>query len=209
MPLLKGMLLSFSDPVLGLIPTVVVFQYNPADVTRTFTGPAPATGTEPGAGAARAAPRPAGEDYTIKLELDATDGLEVGGPLTTTLGIRPRLAAIEMLMQPVGNSLLGSLLSLGGASGTAIPAAKLPLVLFAWGPTRITPVQLKSLVIRETGFDDLLNPIHATADLGLTVLRKADLPQDEEFARAAADYYQGVREVAAVLAVPQVIEMGG
>jgi hypothetical protein len=210
MPLLKGMLLSFSDPVLGLVPTVVLFQYNPGDVTRTFTGPASPSGSAPGAGAARAAPRPAAEDYTIKLELDATDGLETGGPLTSTLGLRPRLAAIEMLMQPVGSSLLGSLLSLGGpGAGTAIPAAKLPLVLFAWGPTRITPVQLKSLVVRETGFDDLLNPVHATADLGLTVLRKADLPQDEVFARAAADYYQGVREVAAALAVPQVIEMGG
>jgi hypothetical protein len=210
MPLIKGLLLSFSDPLLGLIPTVVAFQYNPTEVTRTFTTPAP-----PGADSAatRAAPMPAGEDYTIKLELDATDGLERGGPLTTTLGISPRLAAIEMLMQPVGTSLLGGLagelLGGGGGGGAVIPAGKLPLVFFAWGPTRITPVQLKSLTIRETAFDELLNPIHATADLGLTVLRKAELPKDEEVARMAADYYQGVREVSAVLQLPQMIELGG
>jgi hypothetical protein len=207
MPLIKGMLLSFDDPLLGRIPTIVAFQYNPTEITRTFSAPvavdpAPAAG---GTQAPRAAPKAAGEDYTIKLELDATDGLEVGGPLTTLFGIAPRLAAMEMLMQPVGSSLLGGLL--GG--GVTIPAGKLPLVLFAWGPGRITPVQLKSLVIHETSFDELLNPLHATADLGLTVIRKEDLPRDETFARAAATFYKGAREAKAVLQLPQLTELGG
>jgi len=210
-PLTKGLLLSFSDPLLGLVPTAVVFQYNPTDITRTFRVGADAGGAA-AAGAPRAAPRPAGEDYTLKLELDATDGLEVGGPLTTALGISPRLAALEMLLQPVGSSLLGGLVSglLGGAAaGATVPAARLPLTLFAWGPSRITPVQVKSLTVRETAFDELLNPIHATADIGLTVLRKSDLPLDEKFARAAAEFYQGAREVKAVLSLPQMIELGG
>jgi hypothetical protein len=207
-PLIRGMLLSFDDPLLGLVPTLVAFQYNPTEITRTFSAPvaadpAPATG---GTQAPRAAPKPAGEDYTIKLELDATDGLEVGGPLTTLFGIAPRLAALEMLMQPVGSSLLGGLL---GGGGVTIPAGKLPLVLFAWGPGRVTPVQLKSLVIRETKFDELLNPLHATADLGLSVIRNEDLPRDETFARAAATFYKGAREAKAVLQLPQLIELGG
>jgi hypothetical protein len=206
-PLIKGMLLSFDDPLLGLVPTIVAFQYNPTEITRTFSAPVaadPAAATG-GTQAPRAAPKPAGEDYTLKLELDATDGLEVSGPLTISFGIAPRLAALEMLMQPVGSSLLGGLL--GG--GVTIPAGKLPLVLFAWGPGRITPVQLKSLVIRETKFDELLNPLHATADLGLSVIRKEDLPGDETFARAAATFYQGAREVKAVLQLPQLVELGG
>ena len=79
-------------------------------------------------------------------------------------------------MQPVGSSLLGDLAGaltggLLGGGGAAIPAGRLPLVLFIWGPTRITPVRLKSLTIHETAFDELLNPIHASADLGFTVLR--------------------------------------
>ena len=206
--LLKGMLLSFSDPLLGLIPTVVLFQYNPTEVTRVFRVEAPASGATDG----RNAPMPAGEDYTLKLELDATDGLEKGGPVTSLLGISPRLAAIEMLVQPVGSSLLGDLAGAlfgGAAAGAKVPASKLPLVFFAWGPARITPVRLSSLTIRETAFDELLNPIHATADLGLTVLRKAELDKDETFARAAADYYQGAREVKAVASLPQIIELGG
>jgi hypothetical protein len=214
--LLKGMLLSFSDPVLGLVPTIVFCQYNPVEVTRTFTtttaGAAVASGGS-GSAAARAAPVPAGEEYTLKLEFDATDGLESGGPLTSALGIAPRLAALEMLMQPVGSSLLGGLvgdlLGRGGSKGHAIPVGRPPLVFFAWGPARITPVQVKSMVIRETGFDALLNPIHATVDVGLTVLRTADLPKDEKLARLAADYYRGAREVKSVLQLPQMLELGG
>ncbi|GAA0712557.1 hypothetical protein Drose_13535 [Dactylosporangium roseum] len=215
--LLKGMLLSFSDPVLGLVPTIVFCQYNPVEVTRTFTvtnpggGGATAGGT---AGApARTAPLPAGEEYTLKLEFDATDGLETGGPLTTALGISPRLAALEMLMQPVGSSLLGGLvgdlLGAGKPKGHAIPVGRPPLVFFAWGPARITPVRVKSMVIRETAFDALLNPTHATVDVGLTVLRTADLPKDEKLARLAADYYRGAREVKSVLQLPQMLELGG
>jgi hypothetical protein len=209
MALTKGMLLSFSDPLLGLVPTIVVFQYNPTEVTRTFAASAQGAG---GDSSKRTAPMPAGEDYTVRLELDATDGLEKGGPLTTAFGISPRLAALEMLMQPVGSSLLGGLVGSlvgGGGGGATIPVGKPPLVLFAWGPVRITPVQVKSLTIRETAFDELLNPIHATVDLGLTVLRKEELPKDETVARMAADYYQGAREVKAVLQLPQMIELGG
>jgi hypothetical protein len=211
MPLVKGLLLSFSDPLLGLIPTIVVFQYNPTSVSRVLSSPAAPAGGDAsgGASASRSAPRPAGETYTLQLVVDATDGLEKDGPLTKLFGIGPRLAAIEMLMQPVGSSLLGGLLSSLGGGGPTIPTGKLPLTIFAWGPGRITPVELRSLSIRETAFDELLNPIHATADLGLTVLRKADLPKDETVARIAADYYQGLREAKAVLQLPQMIELGG
>ncbi len=201
--MIKGMLLSFDNPLLGLVPTVVLFQYNPTEVTRVFTSEsAPATGPRPGA--ALSAPKPALEDYSMRLEVDATDGLEREAPLTTALGIGPRLAALEMLMQPVGSSLLGGLLGGGGAT---IPAGKLPVVLFAWGPARVTPVRLRSLTIRETAFDDALNPIHATADIGLSVLRKEDLGAGDLFARAAADFYKGAREVKAVLSIPQLIEL--
>ena len=215
MALIKGILASFDDPLLGIVPTIVPFQYNPTELTRVFRTESP-SGADTGAGAtgsALSAARPAPEDYTVKLELDATDGLEKGGPLTTALGISPRIAAIEMLMQPVGSSLLGELAGaltggvLGGG-GATIPAGRLPLVFFIWGPARITPVRLTSLTVTETAFDELLNPIHANADLGLTVLRTTDLAKDDTIARAAATYYQGAREVKAVLALPQLLETG-
>jgi hypothetical protein len=203
--LIKGLLLSFDDPLLGVVPTVVPFQYNPTEIQRVFrsegTGAA-AQGER--SGAALNAAVPPVEDYTLKLELDATDGLERGGPITLANGIAPRLAALEVMMQPVGKSLLGGLLTGGNVT---IPATKLRLVLLAWGPLRVTPVRLTALTIRETAFDELLNPIHATADVGLRVLRLADLGEDERFARAAASYYQGLREVRAVLQIPQTAEL--
>jgi hypothetical protein len=199
MALIRGVLLSFDDPLLGVFPTVVPFQYNPAEIQRVFRSEA---GAAPGkrSGAALNAAIPPEEAYSLKLELDATDGLEHGGPITLTNGIAPRLAALEMLTQPVGKSLLSGLL-VGGR--LPVPAGKLRLVLFSWGPFRITPVRITDLTIRETAFDALLNPIHATADLGLQVLRLADLGEDERFARAAAKAYQGAREVRAALNVPQ------
>jgi hypothetical protein len=215
MALIKGMLASIDDPLLGIVPTIIPFQYNPTQVTRVFRTEGGRAGSDPTAtsGSALNAARPAPEDYSLTLELDATDGLEKGGPLTTALGISPRIAAIEMLMQPVGSSLLGELAGkltggLLGGGGATIPAGRLPLVFFVWGPARITPVRLTSLTITETAFDELLNPIHAKADLGFVVLRATDLPKDDTIARAAADYYQGAREVKAVLSLPQLLETG-
>jgi hypothetical protein len=207
MALIKGVLASFADPLLGGIPTLVLFQYNPTEVTRVFR--VEGGETAEAAGDALNAVRPAPEDYTLKLEFDATDGLERGGPLTTAFGVSPRLAALEMLMQPVGSSLLGDLAGalLGGGAGAAVPPGRLPLTLFLWGPGRITPVRLTSLTITETAFDELLNPIHASADLGFTVLRVDDLGADQTFARAAATYYQGSREVKAVLQLVQLVEL--
>ncbi len=207
MALIKGMLASFSDPLLGVVPTLVVFQYNPTEVTRVFRvegGDGGGGGAGTPAGGARNAARPAVEDYSLRVELDATDGLEREGSLTLAMGISPRLAAIEMLMQPVGSSLLGGLL---GGGGAAVPAGRLPLTLLIWGPGRITPVRLKSLTVHETAFDELLNPIHASAELGFTVLRVDDLDKDDTVARAAATYYQGSREVKAALQIPQMAEL--
>ena len=50
------------------------------------------------------------------------------------MGISPRLAALEMLVQPVGSSLLGGLVGgLLGGGGAAIPAGRLPLTLLRSG----------------------------------------------------------------------------
>jgi hypothetical protein len=113
-----------------------------------------------------------------------------------------------MLMQPVGASplaaLVGGLLSGGGSN---IPASRVPLVFMAWGPTRVAPVTFDSLTITETGFDELLNPIHASAQVGLTVMRPDDVDRADVFAQAAAVYYQAAREVKALLSIPQTAEL--
>jgi hypothetical protein len=205
--LIPGTLLSFDDPLLGIVPNIIIFQYNPATITRVFTPPQRAA-TGGAEGASRASAQPARETYSFTLEMDATDGLEREGVLTTTFGVGPRLAALEMLMQPVGASPLAALVGgLLGGGGSNIPASRVPLVIMAWGPTRIAPVKLDSLTITETGFDELLNPIHATAQIGLTIMRPSDVDDEDVFTRAAATYYQAAREVQAVLSIPQTLEL--
>lgn len=205
MTAVPGMLLSFDDPILGIVPNAILFQYNPNRVTRVFT--APARGEPSGTGAALSASQPAKEVYSMTLEFDATDGLEREGPLTLAFGVGPRLAALEMLMQPVGQSPLAALVGgLFGGGGTSIPASRVPLAIFAWGPTRLAPVRLDSLTINETGFDELLNPIHASAEVSFTVLRPREAENQGAFTSAAAVFYQAAREVKAVLSVPQTVE---
>jgi hypothetical protein len=126
--------------------------------------------------------------------------------VTEKLGISPRIAAIEMLMQPVGTSLVGRLLSRNCA---AVPPGRVPRTLFVWGPGRITPVRLTSLTVRETAFDELLNPIRATADLGFSVLRPEDPDAGDIVTRVAAKYYQGAREARALVQLEQILELHG
>ena len=212
MALIKGLLASYSDPILGLVPTTVLFQYNPTEMTRVLRVESRVDDGGSPTGAALNAVRAATEEYSMKLEFDATDGLERGGPLTLAFGISPRLAALELLMQPVGASLLGGLAStltrgLLGGGGANVPAGQLPLTLFVWGPERIAPVRLNTLSIQESAFDELLNPIQATADVSFSVLRFDDPSNTNKFARAAAKYYQGSRETRALLAPAQIPEL--
>jgi len=212
MALIKGLLASYSDPLLGLVPTTLLFQYNPTEMTRVLRVESRVDDGGSPTGAALNAVRAATEEYSMKLEFDATDGLERGGPLTLAFGISPRLAALELLMQPVGSSLLGGLAStltggLLGGGGANVPAGQLPLTLFVWGPERIAPVRLNTLSIQESAFDELLNPIQATADVSFSVLRFDDPMNTNKFARAAAKYYQGSRETRALLAPAQIPEL--
>lgn len=202
----RGMLLSFSDPVAGMVPTLVPFQYNPSEMTRVLRV---APGASGGSGLRVGAPPT--ETYTFKLELDALDALDK--PVTGTLGVGPLLASIEGMMEPGGGglaALVGAVVSvLGGAGGAApvVPAPSLPLVILAWSPERIAPVRIDSYSVHETGFDSALQPVQATVDLSVTVLRGRDLNADQTLANVMATAYQAVRTGLAVVGVAQGLEL--
>jgi hypothetical protein len=206
------MLISFSDPNIGLVPTLVPFQYNPAEVTRTIR--ASSSGT-PGGPGLRVQSTPT-ESYTLKLELDGVDAVDK--PITGVMGVQPLLAAIEAMLEPagtlgvigaVGSALAGAVSSLtgGGPSGGPIPAPSLPLVVLAWSATRIVPVRIDSFTARETGFNAALLPVQATVDLSLTVLRDTDLTSDLKMANFLADAYQAARSALAITGVAQGVEL--
>jgi hypothetical protein len=211
MTLLPGALISFSDPVAGLVPTLVPFQYNPAEVTRTLRVQSGGHG-----GPGLRVTGPPIESYTLHVELDA---LAVSDrPLTSTLGIGPVLAAFEAMLEPTGaggplGALIGAVTSLvagiggGGGGGGTVPAPSLPLVLLAWNPTRIVPVRVDDYSAHETGFDAALQPVQATVDLTLTVLRPEDLSTDQVLATAMASAYQAARTALAVVGMAQGVEL--
>jgi len=200
--LLKGALIYFGAPMIIPIPNIIFFQYNPETMTRTlhpWTPPerevtvaddlsmtsAALTSTQRRSLSQPYDPR---ETFQLVLEMDATDALEHPEyhPVAFVSGIADRLAAIENLMYPPGDSLLGGLLgtvaasvSFGGAD-PALAAANLerrevPIVLFFWGPGRIVPVRITSLSIEEQQYSPLLYPLRAKATIGVQVLDLDDL----------------------------------
>lgn len=191
--LLKGALIEFSERFIGPVPNIIIFQYNPESLTRTLEVYNPYQSDEKTPGAppkikVDAQPGDPPESFSLALELDATDDLEVGDPIAVVTGVADRLAALEMLLYPQEGSLLGDLLgsmsvsvgasgvSAGGSAGAEpTPRGRVPIVLFFWGPGRIVPVRLTSFQVEEQLFSPVLYPIHAKVTVGVQVLTDKDL----------------------------------
>ncbi len=120
------------------------------------------------------------ESISFDLRLDASDGLADGDPLAVALGIAPRLATLELMTHPKGDSLLGAAvdklfkLDNNGFSFTKKPNP--PLVLFIWGLANVLPVNIDSLSITETEFSRWLMPTRATVSVSLTVIEGKSIP---------------------------------
>jgi hypothetical protein len=181
----KGALLSFAKGFAGPVPDIIVFQYNPAELTRNLTQKRAATcGTgEPSQVEAFRVDGPPNETITFKAEFDGDDMGMDGNPVTPLVGVRASLAALELLLYAKEQQGLDALLSAPGTLAT--PPDELPLVLFVWGPGRVLPVRLTSMTVREQEFDRLLNPIRAEVDLTLEIQKR--LPADHP-ARGVYDY---------------------
>jgi hypothetical protein len=203
--LVKGAFVEFSERFLGPIPNVIVFQYNPTTMSRTLTpwspgAVAPAEGEEGADAATRKAvgtvqPFDPEETFSVSLLLDATDELETGDPIAVISGVADRLSAIELLLYPQEDSLLGGLLTsavsaLGGSASFSVAEAKrgtVPITLFVWGPGRIVPVRLTSFTVEEEAFSPILYPIRVTVTVGLRLLHPSELANHpNEVARTIA-----------------------
>jgi hypothetical protein len=251
--LLKGALIYFGAPMLIPVPNIIVFQYNPETMTRTLTPWQPpakrvvAEYDEHGnlkneselkayneTLAKLSQPYDPAETFSLVLELDATDALEhpETHPVAVATGVADRLAAIEMLLYPPGDSLLGGLLgsvsgsvsfsagglSIGGSAGAdseQLQRKDAPIVLFFWGPGRIVPVRITTLSIEEQQYSPLLYPTRAKATIGLRVLDLDDLVQvtgdmatgaAADIARACYKFTRGQKEVLATANLANSVE---
>ncbi len=173
--LLKGGLVVYASQDPGPPPQVIIFQYNPEQMSRSL--------------ALRAAPRepsnvgaaredvlrvlgPPVETINLSIELDAAD--QLAEPAQNHL--HPVLATLEMLLYPTTEKAQ-KMKDLAQAGQVQVCPADVPLVLLVWGKSRVVPILLTSFSITEQAFDPDLNPIQAKVDLGMRVLTYMELQQ--------------------------------
>ena len=173
--LVKGALVIF-DPGSIVPSNLITFQYNPESMTRGFQQQYPTyysayTNPEPFPSL------PPLETFQVAIELDASDQLDSAhaSDLVVTAGLRPVLAALELLMYPKSQVIqqTDQDAQSGKSSTTKVQTST---VLLVWG-ARVLPVRITSFSVTEQAFDNLLNPILARVDLGMTTLSDEELKQ--------------------------------
>ncbi|TDR44860.1 hypothetical protein DFR29_10541 [Tahibacter aquaticus] len=220
--LLRGVLVEYSGEFLGPIPNIVIFQFNPEQITRTIGIPQPRAAA-PGANQPRQrepsrTSAPPTESISVTARFSAADDLGAGGArsaIPRVFGVGPQLAALEKMVYPAGplSGLLGKAIdaigdALGGGGDDAperpIPPETLPRILFIWGVTRVLPVRVKSMSITEQKFDAFLNPVQAEVQIGLDVMTFAASSSDT-IGQGALMYSRGARDAQAILNLAGVV----
>jgi hypothetical protein len=178
---LKGALVAYESQFLGPVPNVIVFQYNPEQLSRSLAQRTPAPDPK-NVGAVREDVQrvqgPPIETINLTVMLDAADQLAEPAlhPHTVAFGLHPALAAMELLLYPPSTQVLLNQ-TLAQAGTAQIAPSDVPLVLFVWGVRRVVPVRLMNFSVTEEAFDQQLNPIQAKVELGMRVLTYLELQQ--------------------------------
>jgi hypothetical protein len=206
--LVKGALIQLAETLGVPVPNIIPFQYNPMTVSRTLTpwNPFDVSQNQRGALAPTVQPFDPQEKITMELELDASDKLEEGNPITQQFGVADRIAAIEKLLFPGGSplgALLGAAAALLGGGDQPPQRPTVPIVLLVWGLNRIVPVRITSYSIEEQAFLPSLYPLMAKISLSMQVLTpdvfQCETGPSVEVAKAAYKLYRTQQDVLAVL----------
>lgn len=174
--LVKGVIVAIDLASNDKKQRVIVFQYNPATVSRTLEPPLsePAHSEGQRALALRYKSAPV-ETFSLDIELDAADQLEWGDPNAHQLGLYPQLSVLEVLLYPKSDDVQRNDDLLNQGQIEVASGYDAPFTLFVWGMRRVLPVTLTSCSITEEVFDANLNPIQATVRLGLRALSYSDV----------------------------------
>jgi hypothetical protein len=204
--LLKGALIEYGSDFLGPIPNAVIFQFNPESLTRNIqitprpTGAMSHERTQAG--------EPPTEKMTLTVYFSAADELKDNNALARASGIGPRIAALEKMVYPsgpisgvIGEAIdkIGEIISGGGSENVTqlIPRDTYPRILFIWGITRVLPVIIDSMTIKEQEYDHMLNPVRAEISLGLSVIAP-DKCSDDLIGQGAIAYSNSAKDALAI-----------
>jgi hypothetical protein len=171
----KGALLVYDSQDPGTPPSRQInFQYNPETLKRSFATRSPPKDPTKSTQAQEdvlSVPGPPVETITLTVELDATDQLDdpQHADDINDNGLHGAIAALELLLYPA-TALVSQIEQQADAGEVQVHPGDTPLVILAWGKSRVVPVQLSSLSVSEELFDPMLNPLSAKIELGLKVL---------------------------------------
>lgn len=221
---LPGALVEYGTGVLVIPLNIVVFQFNPESITRTINLPTANTSSDPERTARRREygqlAAPPLESFEITAHFSAADDLGKGraaSAIPRVFGVGPQLAALEKMAHPTAGLIhgligaaidaVGDALGLGGDEGAtrSVPRQPAPRILFIWGPSRVVPVKIKSMVITEQQYDALLNPVQAEVRIGLEIPNAA--PPGDKVAEGALTYTATVKDAQAILNLAKAIEL--
>lgn len=204
--LAPGALIQLTKGVIGIIPSITLFQYNPEEISRSFE-----ISMNPSRGKGTVSPLsqhyPPDETINFTLELDATDDLERRRPLTIAFGVSDRIAVLEKMIFPSGGlftDVLEDVAILKDKDGKIPVRRAVSVVLLALGPGRVVPVRITSMSVTEIHHSPLYMPIHAKVTLGMRIISEeefrpgVDVGLDIKFAQACYRVYRTQRDVLAV-----------
>ena len=100
--LLNGSFVQLLEDIIGFLPNVVAFQYNPETITRSLEpwNPMEVDQADRGSQSPTVQPFDIPEKFTgFQLTFDATDGMAAGHPVYDQFGVEPQLAALRKLIQ--------------------------------------------------------------------------------------------------------------
>lgn len=202
-----------SEPFIGPEINIILFQFNPQELTRTLSPWRPSTQEEGRTQeeSERAQPFEPGETIRMTLRLHAADDLEEPerNPVAVAAGVADRISALEMLLyapkESEGLALQASATLSAGAGGVSasasasakvdvVPKCEVPLLLFIWGPGRIVPVRLTDFDVTEQLFSPTLYPIQAEVSITMQIIAPWMMKNDdslsstEKLAKTAYDY---------------------
>jgi hypothetical protein len=168
------------DPRSSAVRRVITLQYNPDTLSRTLQTQSVSPASEGGnRSEALRLKGPPIETIKLDAEIDATDQMELGDPQTAQTGIQSQLAALETIVYPPSDQLIGNNALARSGTLELVPMQSF-LTLFVWSKSRILPVRITDFSVTEEAFDPQLNPIRAKVSLSLRVLSIDDLGFDSK-----------------------------
>jgi hypothetical protein len=164
------------DPTTAQVQRIIVLQYNPDTLSRSFQIQAVSEGGD--RSEALRLKGPPVETFKVEAEIDATDQLETAqkdnNRTVIDNGIHPQIAVLEGIVYPKSTEAAANF-ALSQIGTLEIMPMEAPLTLFVWSSKRILPVRLTEFSVTEEAFDTKLNPIRAKVSLGMRALSYDDL----------------------------------